>query len=479
VQAPSVEGPGAEIVAPLGLGVVAAAARGGGHDVELLDLNLETDPFPVLAATLARVDPHLVGIGLRNIDPLANRRHSFLPQFAAVLEVVHRSLPDTPVVVGGAGFSMFPVEIMRRYPRLDAGVVLEGEKTFPELLVRRQQGLGGSRRNGAPTAARGPGAVGPGDAGRLSAIAGTPGTIIRTGPAAGHLVAGPRRPRLAPAELDRVRPWLPEMAVTYQHTSTYAPAAGVETKRGCPLRCSYCVYPALQGRQVRFRSPATIVAEVEFLHREAGVDWVHFTDPVLNDPSDHFREVCRRLIEAGVPVRWTGFFRENTLDREDAVLAVRAGCAAFQFSGDGTCDATLARLQKGLTRADLLRAAGHVAATEALAVYHFMVNVPGTDAAVARGAHELVDRLHDLHEPRGNLGAVVFNNLRVYPRTPLARQLVGDGALRPDDDLLYPTYCDPEPYSHLRYELDERHQLRACARRAQPTASAAPREVEP
>ncbi len=448
--------------------MVAAAARGGGHDVELLDLNLETDPFPVLAATLARVDPRLVGVGLRNIDPLANRRHSFLPQFAAVLEVVHSALPDAPVVVGGAGFSMFPLEIMRRYPRLDAGVLLEGEETFPDLVSRGRQGPGSAGSNGASAAG-----------GRLAPAAGTPGTIVRTGPAAGDLVAGSPRPRLAPAELDKVRPWLPEMAATYQHTSSYAPAAGVETKRGCPLGCSYCVYPALQGRQVRFRSPATIVAEVELLHREAGVEWVHFTDPVLNDPPDHFREVCRRLIEAGVPVRWTGFFRENALGREDAALAVGAGCAAFQFSGDGTCDATLAGLRKGLTRDDILRSAGYVAATEALAVYHFMVNVPGTDAAVARGAHELVDRLHDLHEPRGNLGAVVFNNLRVYPRTPLARQLLDEGALRPEDDLLYPTYYDPEPFNRLRYELDEHHQLRSCARRAQTAAPAAHREVEP
>lgn len=473
IQAPSVEGPGAEIVAPLGLGVVAAAARGGGHDVELLDLNLETDPFPVLAAALARVDPQLVGVGLRNIDPLANRRHSFLPQFAAILEVVHCALPEIPVVVGGAGFSMFPLEIMRRYPRLDAGVVLEGEEAFPELLSRSRRGRGGGAGNGARAGARravrdeGPAVDLAADA-RLAACAGTPGTIVRTGPKLDDLVAGPRRPRLAPAELDKLRPWLPEMAAAYQRTSSYAPAAGVETKRGCPLRCSYCVYPALQGRRVRFRGPATIVAEVASLHREAGVDWVHFTDPVLNDPPDHFREVCRRLIEAGAPVRWTGFFRENALDRDDAALAVRAGCAAFQFSGDGTCDATLARLHKGLTRDDILRSAQLVAATEALAVYHFMVNVPGTDAAVVRGAHELVDRLHDLHESRGNLGAVVFNNLRVYPRTPLSRELVRGGALSPDDDLLYPTYHDPEPFGHLRYELDEHHQLRAGTRRAQP-----------
>ncbi len=170
-------------------------------------------------------------------------------------------------------------------------------------------------------------------------------------------------------------------------------------------------------------------------------------------------------------MRWTGFFRERVLTREDAELAVRAGCAAFQFSGDGTCDATLARLRKGLTRDDILRAAGHAAATTALTVYHFMVNVPGTDAAVVRDAHDLVERLHDLHESRGTLGAVVFNNLRVYPRTPLARELTRAGVLASGQDLLYPTYHNPAPYCHLRYELEERHQLRACRRRASTAAA--------
>ena len=280
------------------------------------------------------------------------------------------------------------------------------------------------------------------------------------------LATGPPRHRLRQASLDHVRTWLPELALAYSGSTTYAPSAGIETKRGCPLRCSYCVYPALQGRRTRFRSPETIVAEVELLHREAGVEWVHFNDPVLNSPPGHFREVCRRLIERRVPVQWTGFFREDVLSRDDAQLAVRAGCAAFQFSGDGTCNATLARLRKGLTRADILSAAAHAAQTAALSVYHFMVNVPGTDTGVAADAAELVDCLHDLHEPRANLGAIVFNNLRVYPFTPLARELVRDGMLDADEDLLYPTYHDPPPFHHLRYELEDKHLRRDCGRRA-------------
>jgi len=481
-----VEGPHAEIVAPLGLAAVAAAARAHGHDVELVDLNLATDPFPALAAALGRSDPQVVGIGLRNIDPLANRRHSFLPAFGALLEVVRRGLPSVPLVVGGAGFSMFPRAIMERYPAVDVGVFLEGEATFPEVLAGLERS---ARPSGAAKHLRAD----------VAHLAGTPGTIVRvrearptdvtgsadcaahTGPIADasgsiadaadsavdrgtRLIEGPARPWLPEVALDAVRTWLPELAASYAGRTSYAPAAGVETKRGCPLGCSYCVYPALQGRRLRYRSPETIVAEVEALHRETGAEWVHFNDPVLNYPAGHFREVCGRLVDRGLPVRWTGFFREDVLTPADAKLAVKAGCAAFQFSGDGTCDRTLARLRKGLTLGDVLGAARAAAGTEALSVYHFMANVPGTDSEVVAGAHELVDRLHDIHNPRENLGAIVFNNLRVYPGTPLAEELVASGTLEPEDHLLFPTYHDPAPYQHLRYELEERHHLHASRR---------------
>lgn len=438
VQAPSVEGPTAEIVAPLGLALVAESARSHGHPTELLDLNLVTDPLVALHQAMEDYDPDVVGLGLRNIDPLANRRHSYLPVFGALVELVRRLKPEVPLVVGGAGFSMFPGAIMERYPALDLGVVLEGEETFPAVLDRLEA------------------------CGQLDSCAGLAGTILRCrgeGRAgSAGLVFAPGRARLAASSLDRPRTWLPSFAARYQGLTNYAPAAGVETKRGCPLSCSYCVYPALQGRRLRFRSPETIADEIELLYREAGIEWVHFTDPVLNFPRDHFRALCRALIERRLPVRWTGFFREDVLGPEEADLAVSAGCACFQFSGDGTCERTLHTLRKGLSLEDILAAARAAAGTDALSIYHFMVNVPGTDQHVAADARSLVERLHEIHGSRANLGAIVFNNLRVYPGTPLEQALRASGAVLPEAELLFPVYHDPEPYSSLRYELEVLHQ---------------------
>jgi hypothetical protein len=37
----------------------------------------------------------------------------------------------------------------------------------------------------------------------------------------------------------------------------------IRSKRGCPLRCSYCSYPLIEGRRGRLRDPEKVVDEVE------------------------------------------------------------------------------------------------------------------------------------------------------------------------------------------------------------------------
>jgi len=37
----------------------------------------------------------------------------------------------------------------------------------------------------------------------------------------------------------------------------------VQTKRGCPFQCIYCIYPQLEGRRYRLRSPEAVVRELK------------------------------------------------------------------------------------------------------------------------------------------------------------------------------------------------------------------------
>ncbi|MCG8402140.1 MAG: B12 lower ligand biosynthesis radical SAM protein BzaD [Firmicutes bacterium] len=423
IQTPSVEGLAREKVYPIGLAALATHLKKAGHAVELLDMNIETDPFGAVKDRLLGRRPEVVGLSLRNIDPLANKTSSLVPPFVATARLVAALLPRAWIVAGGTGFSLFPQRLMGELPEIHYGIVGEAETSLPALL------------------------------GSLDSPPDLKGLCYRRGakvlvnpPATGYDMTRyevPSREFLSPG--------------LYEEINNYVPAVGIETKRGCPLHCTYCVYPRLQGKKLRCRQPAGVVDEMEFLHKEYGVKDFHFNDPVVNIPCGHLEEICREVLRRKIRIAWSGFFREDHLDEGNVGLFEEAGCNCFSFSPDGLCEESLRILGKNLGVGDILKAAGLAAATDVVAMYHFMVNVPGESGETIAKGLRLLDRLYELHSAKRNLGTVVLNNIRILPGTPLAETAGREGVIRPETDLLYPVYYNPPPYETLRYRLEAYH----------------------
>src|SRR5204863_7936443 len=55
-------------VVPNGLACVASALEEAGHDVTFLDLCFERDPEGAAARKAREINPHLIGVSVRNID---------------------------------------------------------------------------------------------------------------------------------------------------------------------------------------------------------------------------------------------------------------------------------------------------------------------------------------------------------------------------------------------------------------------------
>ncbi len=121
-------------VFPLGLAYLSQAL--GEHECTVLDPNIEEHPFSAMKKAIEKTEPDVIGISLRNIDI---NSFSFLPYFGSMLKLVKKLSPDAKVVVGGTGFSLFPEEIMQKWPEIDFGVFLEGEVSFPALLKNLDQ----------------------------------------------------------------------------------------------------------------------------------------------------------------------------------------------------------------------------------------------------------------------------------------------------------------------------------------------------
>jgi len=426
VQAPSVEGPTQERVYPIGIVCLASAAKAAGHEVALLDMNLSLDPYGCLKKNLLDFQPEAVGVSLRNVDPLANKTSSLIPSFFATVRLIAAVWPKIRLIAGGTGFSLFPQRLMRELPELDYGLVGEGEISFPALLAALDN---------------------PPD---------IPGLCRRQG----------EQIKLMPPakEFDMSRYLAPDRRLLdpslYTGINNYVPTIGIETKRGCPFSCSYCVYPTLQGQRLRCRLPKDVVDEIEFLHKDYGVKSFHFTDPVVNIPRGHLEEICQEILRRKLQIRWDGFFREDHLDESNVALFERSGCECFSFSPDGLCQEALDALGKRLTEGDVLSAAKLAAKTDVLSVYHFMVNVPGETRQTIDKGISLLEKIYDLHGLKRNLGTVILNNVRLLPGTPLEQTALEQGVIDRDTDLLYPVYYNPKPFDTLRYQLETFHLCR-------------------
>jgi len=109
---------------------------------------------------------------------------------------------------------------------------------------------------------------------------------------------------------------------------------GVQTKRGCPHNCCYCVYTVVEGKQVRVNSTEEVIKEIKQLY-ELGIRNIWFTDAQFI-PARRYIEDAKKLLKAIldeniVGMRWAAYIRADNIDAELAKLMVDTGMSYFEI----------------------------------------------------------------------------------------------------------------------------------------------------
>ncbi len=387
------------LVYPIGLACLKASLRG--HDVRALDTNTLRNPFEDISAAIEDFAPDVIGISLRNIDSTNKRKIVFYYKYLKDTLDTVKNCTNARVVIGGSGFSIHAREIMESEPRIDLGVYLEGEETFPELLENLE----------TPEKVK-------------SVFYRKNGEVLFSG-------AGPH--------FDLSRSAMPDMdVVPVQDYTGCMDSIGIETKRGCALNCIYCIYGFLNGRKYRSKTPRQVVDEVERVVRKHNAKRFMFVDSVFNIPRDYAEDICREMVDRNLKVKWSAWFSEKGLDGEFVDLVQRAGCDRMMLSPDGFTDEVLAELGKNITRKDILSAYEVLKKTDGLDIsYNFFKNPPGQSLEnfiglalfCLKAKRELGSRVH-----------FEFNSLRIEPHTKLFDIACRQGVAHEGESLLTPRY---------------------------------------
>jgi radical SAM superfamily enzyme YgiQ (UPF0313 family) len=355
----------------------------------------EAETLPTLRAAMEGFQPDIIGVSVRNIDDQSMTDTKFLLDQAKGVVTNCRALTDARIVLGGAGFSLFP-ESALDYLGAEMGIQGEGEKAFPALLEHLEKGAD------------------------LSLV---PGLYL---PGQGLLGE-----RVFTKDLD-------EFPLPDDHLLGAADAGNedimiaVQTRRGCPMDCSYCSTATIEGRGLRKRSPEAVVEWIA-RRREAGFKRFMFVDNTFNIPAPYARKVCRALANAQLDISWTCIIYPGVGDRDLVNEMAEAGCSEVSLGFESGSDRILAGMNKRFdTKA--VREFSSMLADHGIGQIGFqLLGGPGETKKTVMESFHFVDSL-PLDVVKVSIG------IRIYPQTALAKTAIDEGVIAPNDDLLRPRF---------------------------------------
>jgi len=415
-------------VLPLGVAQVAAATEQAGHEVSLVNLDRleaagaagdaisDAPPFGPSDLRLASpkprsgeggtlglrhairsFQPDVIGISVRNIDDQNMQAPRFLLE--PVREVVHacRAASAAPIVVGGAGYSIFP-DAALAYLEADIGIAGEGECIFPDVVSRLERGE---------------------DPRELPGVRLLRGTGLKSCATSA----------LFTANLDAFPAPDPACWLASAPRDCWVP---VQSRRGCPLGCSYCSTASIEGRWVRRRSAHRVAAELARA-KAAGFSRFYFVDNTFSLPESYALGLCREIARLDLGITWRCIIYPRKVSEELARALREAGCVETSVGFEAGNQPMLAALNKRFSLGDVRTTCARLADQGIARNGFLLLGGPGE-------THQSIDESLAFAESLRLDFLKVTLGIRIYPGTPLHRTALAEGVVSADDDLLRPRF---------------------------------------
>ncbi|MDD5154977.1 MAG: radical SAM protein [Candidatus Omnitrophica bacterium] len=135
----------------------------------------------------------------------------------------------------------------------------------------------------------------------------------------------------------------------YARPDTAEPMAVIETSRGCPGNCIFCLVGEVAGKKIRNRSTGSIVGEIKECIDKYNIRNFHFKSDTFTWNKEWVLELCEGIIERKLGINWICNSRVDTLDRERISRMKKAGCWAVGLGIESGNQEILERIKKGIT----------------------------------------------------------------------------------------------------------------------------------
>ncbi|MBA5870751.1 MAG: radical SAM protein [Nitrospira sp. CR2.1] len=212
--------------------------------------------------------------------------------------LIRKEFPKTQIMIGGGAFTAFADQLIEKLPEGTIGILGEGEDAILKVIN--------------------------GDSLEQERYIVREGKQIRKGQQG------------SPALLDALTVDLPYLTSIFpQHAAYMDESIGVQTKRGCPYDCAFCLYPYIEGKRVRYRPPEMVVKDISQHYHLWGARRFWFTDAQFITGKEAYpqcTEILERILSEKLEIEWSGYIRTSLITPELAKLMVRSGVGDLEVA---------------------------------------------------------------------------------------------------------------------------------------------------
>ncbi|MFH0892346.1 MAG: radical SAM protein [Candidatus Falkowbacteria bacterium] len=371
---------------PLGLAYLHSYLEKSSHEVKSLFLNNHNYSF-CFEKTLGAIKSHKPDfVGLQILTP--NRLSSF-----KIIEYIHQNYPEIKILIGGIHTTVLFEKILKKYPYIIA-VLGEGEITASELIdeLNKEKPI-------------------------LNTVAGIAFAdehkIIKTSD------------RKLIENLDELPFPRHEAFITQKNVT-----ASLITTRGCPFNCSFCCLDKISQRQVRKRSIANIIAEIEYIGQKfpnIKSIWIH--DDTFFVENQRVIDFCDEIIKRKIKFNFTCSGRMKPLSAELVKKLEKANFTKVLLGLESGNNEILKKCHKGITQEDAINAFKLFANSKIGVLAFLIVGLPGETLKTIRETGRFVQKLQKIKYVYYPEDIAI---LTVYPGTEIYEIAKAGGTINDD-----------------------------------------------
>jgi radical SAM superfamily enzyme YgiQ (UPF0313 family) len=207
----------------------------------------------------------------------------------------------------------------------------------------------------------------------------------------------------------------------YRMPMIKGPFTFIVTSRGCPAGCTYCIKHVSYQFTARVRSPELMIEEMKQL-KKLGIHNIHMYSDLFTVSREQVMELCRRMMDEDLQIKWTCNSRVDYVDEEMLALMGKAGCHWISWGIESGSEQILRHAHKGAYPEKVEQSLKWAKKAGIMNWGYFIIGLPGETEETIRQTIDFAKRLP--------LDIALFHVAAPYPGTPFFFEVVKEGWFR-------------------------------------------------